>query len=101
MENLLSKDFFICTTFEDYNLYLLKKRDLKEGIFTKYHCLFNNLSYDECFKDRNLYEADYSAQSKTGRFLFNKPSIRGRKVGLLLSYFLHTLYIFLLNVCIS
>ena len=44
--------------------------------------------------------ADYSAQSKTGRFLFNKPSIRGRKVGLL-SSFLHTLYIFLLNVCIS
>ena len=43
---------------------------------------------------------DYSAQSKTGRFLFNKSSIRGQKVGLL-SSFLHTLYIFLLNVCIS
>ena len=45
-------------------------------------------------------DSDYSAQSKTGRFLFNKTSIRGRKVGLLAS-FLHTLYIFLLNVCIS
>ena len=45
--------------------------------------------------------ADYSAQSKTGRFLFNKTSIRGRQVGLLLSSCLHTLYIFLLNVCSS
>ena len=35
-------------------------------------------------------DSDYSAQSKTGRFLFNKPSIRGRKVGLLLDNYLRT-----------
>lgn len=58
MKQLIDKDFVLFSTYEDSNLYLLRKDSIKEGVFTKYHHLFNNLSYDECFKNRNLYDGD-------------------------------------------
>lgn len=58
MQHLLNKDFLVVKTFEDDNLYLLKKTDVREGIFTKYHHLFDGLLYEDCFMLRNLYDGD-------------------------------------------
>lgn len=58
MQHLLNKDFLVVKTFEDDNLYLLKKTDIREGIFTKYHHLFDGLLYEDCFMLRNLYDGD-------------------------------------------